>query len=198
MASVQLHVRAQTKNTTITTTVYVVADSWKKQLMEKTIISHHPSAKEKHQSTCAPHHNTPIYNRGQLPINGIYTPLQVIASLQGGYLEFDNGVQSDHQVIWLDIPDSILRYNAMPPTVPLHACQLKCQDPWVVKWYTTSLEQGSLTGMITSSPTACCSPTTYQRPTKRAGRHQSDRNVAKTAGQARLPSISSRSSGVVP
>jgi len=46
----------------------------------------------------------PTHQRGQEPIDGMFISKSLLKGAKGGYLEFDNGLGSEHRGIWLDLP----------------------------------------------------------------------------------------------
>jgi len=48
------------------------------------------------------------YNRGTMPIDGIYVSPDLLPLIKGGYLAFDAGIPSNHRALWIDIPGRIL------------------------------------------------------------------------------------------
>jgi len=50
----------------------------------------------------------PTHQRGQDPIDGIFLSPWLLEGAQGGYLEFDDEMGSNHRGLWLDIPDLAL------------------------------------------------------------------------------------------
>jgi len=61
------------------------------------------------------------HNRGSAPIDGIFLLAQLIPTIQSGYLAFGEGIPSDHQLIWVDVPVAALGWLAPPDMVPLKA-----------------------------------------------------------------------------
>ncbi len=67
-------------------------------------------------------HTTPnTHNRGSAPIDGIFLPVNLLPTIQSGYLAFGEGVPSDHRLIWVDIPVEALGWLEPPEMVPLKA-----------------------------------------------------------------------------
>jgi len=81
------------------------------------------------------------HNRGMLPIDSIFAPDALIPMCHAGYLAFREGVPSDHQAVWMDIPSALL--HMCKDTYPVKAStrRLQCADPWVVLWYNTLLHE---------------------------------------------------------
>jgi len=44
------------------------------------------------------------HNRGSKPIDGIFIPANLLHHSCGSYLNFGNGVPSDHRAVWLELP----------------------------------------------------------------------------------------------
>jgi len=74
-------------------------------------------------------------NCQSLPIDGIFLPCDIIPYCQGGYLDFGNGVPSDHRVIWLDIPSMYICPTATNQPRHMTAWWLQCSDPCIIKQY---------------------------------------------------------------
>jgi len=81
------------------------------------------------------------HNQGMLPIDGIFAPDALIPMCRAGYLTFGNGVLSDHQVVWMDIPSALLEMCKDTYPVKASTCHLQCADPWVVLQYNTLLHE---------------------------------------------------------
>ncbi len=88
---------------------------------------------------------TATHNRGSTTIDGIYVSKGLLPSITGGYLAFDAGILSDHRVLWIDIPGTILGFDEEYKICKPNTCQIQCRDPRVVKKYmdhlSHSLEQ---------------------------------------------------------
>jgi len=81
------------------------------------------------------------HNRGQTPINRIFIPQSLLNSIMAGYYAFGEGIPSDHQALWLDIPLTSLGWFNIPAPIPLKAQRLKCTDPRIVKQYNMALQE---------------------------------------------------------
>jgi len=81
-----------------------------------------------------------VYNQGQFPIKGILLPSEWIPQVAGSYLAFDQGIPSNHRAVWVDLPINLLGWIA-PTSVPIQARHLKCDNPWVLKWYNNILDE---------------------------------------------------------
>jgi len=76
------------------------------------------------------HHNnrTPnTHNYGQNPIDGIFVPTEILSLIKSSYLAFGEGIPSNHQVVWIDVPILALGWFSTPTVVPLKARRLKCK-----------------------------------------------------------------------
>jgi len=80
-----------------------------------------------------------MHNRGQTPIDGIFAPPSLIESIKAGYLAFREGIPSDHQALWVDLPLASIGWFTIPASVPLKAQRLQCKDPRVVDQYNQEL-----------------------------------------------------------
>jgi len=81
----------------------------------------------------------PTYNRGATPIDAIYASPGLLLGASGGYLEFEDGLLSNHRGLWLDLRKEILWGGKDNLCVGGHARRLKCEDPHVVKKYNKHL-----------------------------------------------------------
>jgi len=54
------------------------------------------------------------YNRGTNPIDGIFIPTHLLQEVTSGYLTFREGIPSNHQALWLDIPIAALGWFTVP------------------------------------------------------------------------------------
>jgi len=79
------------------------------------------------------------HNRGSAPIDGIFIPLTLLKHCQAGYLAFGDGVPSDHQALWLDIPTQCICPVETELIARPLARRLQCKDPWVVTRYNQTL-----------------------------------------------------------
>jgi len=82
---------------------------------------------------------TATYNRGTMPIDGIYVSPDLLPLIQGGYLAFDAGIPSDHRALWIDIPGSLLGLDDEGKLRKPGARRLQCRDPRVMSKYAQSL-----------------------------------------------------------
>jgi len=64
----------------------------------------------------------------------------LLKGAKGGYLEFDNGLGSDHRGIWLDLPAVNLFGEPNINFTPAKARRLPCKDPRIITKYTKTLE----------------------------------------------------------
>jgi len=81
------------------------------------------------------------YNRGTNPIDGIFIPTQLIQEVTSGYLAFGEGIPSNHQALWLDIPIAALGWFTVPKPTPLRARRLKCNNPRIIRAYNDALKE---------------------------------------------------------
>ena len=81
----------------------------------------------------------PTYNRGSLPIDGIFlsSTLQV---LKCGYLPFGS-FPSDHRAVWADITYESAFGASISRCIQPSARKLKCSDPRIVRKWTQAYEQ---------------------------------------------------------
>jgi len=57
-----------------------------------------------------------MHNRGSKPIDSIFVPAQFLQHCCGGYFDLGEGVLSNHQAVWLDIPaDLVCSHQAEQP-----------------------------------------------------------------------------------
>jgi len=63
------------------------------------------------------------HNCGTLPID-VFTPAALIPLFRAGYLNFGEGVLSNHPMIWMDIPAGLLHLSHEEPPVKAPAHQL--------------------------------------------------------------------------
>ena len=71
------------------------------------------------------------YNRGRLPIDGIFaTP--AIDIIKGGYHGFGDTIPSDHRCLWFDVSYTTAFGHDLPKTVHAKARRLKMEDPRTV------------------------------------------------------------------
>jgi len=50
----------------------------------------------------------PMHNRGTSPIDAMYASPVLLQGTKGGYLDFEDGLLSDHHGIWLDLCKDVL------------------------------------------------------------------------------------------
>jgi len=81
------------------------------------------------------------HNRGSTPINGIFLTPDLTQNITSGYLAFGEGILSDHQAVWIDIPVEALGWFVPQDMVPLKAWRLKCKDPRIITRYNLALEK---------------------------------------------------------
>jgi len=81
------------------------------------------------------------HNCSTLPIDRIFAPAALIPLCCTGYLNFGEGVLSNHRAIWMDIPSGLLHLCHEEPLVKAPARWLQCTDPQVVTKYNTLLHQ---------------------------------------------------------
>jgi len=72
------------------------------------------------------------HQRGQEPIDRIFLSESLLEGAKGGYLEFDNGLGSDHRGIWL-LPAANLFGDPNINYTPAKARRLQCKDPRIIK-----------------------------------------------------------------
>jgi len=81
----------------------------------------------------------PTHQRGQDPIDGIFLSPSLLEGTQGGYLEFDSRLGSDHRGLWLNIPKVALFGDTLNIYILAKARQLQCKDPQIVTKYNDAL-----------------------------------------------------------
>jgi len=87
-------------------------------------------------------HKLPLtHQHGQVPINGIFVMSMLMDQMSRGYMAFDDGMGSDHQGIWIDIPGQSLFRAVEQQFTPAKAHRLECLDPRVVAKYHRHLEE---------------------------------------------------------
>jgi len=77
------------------------------------------------------------HNCRNLPIDGIFAPDALIPMCCAGYLDFGEGVPSNHCAIWIDIPAAALHMCQQNSPAKAQARCLQCADPRVVLFVTT-------------------------------------------------------------
>jgi len=82
---------------------------------------------------------TATHNRGSTAIDGIYVSQRLLPLITGGYLAFDAGIPSDHRLLWIDIPGTVLGFDEETKIHKPKARRLQCRDPRVVQRYTEAL-----------------------------------------------------------
>jgi len=101
---------------------------WQMGLSEITLVQHG-------------HQGPNTHNQGTTPIDGIFIPMSLIPAVRSGYFAFGEGILSNHRAIWLDIPLATLGWFKVSESVPLRACRLKCNDPWIIRKYNKVLQE---------------------------------------------------------
>jgi len=81
------------------------------------------------------------HNCGSLPINGFFVPAGLIHFCHVGYLDFSEGVPSDHWASWLDIPADLLNLSPEDSPAKAQTYHLQCSDPQVILQYNSLLHQ---------------------------------------------------------
>jgi len=49
------------------------------------------------------HETTPTHQHGQVPIDGTFVSPTILDQARGGYLEFNDGLESDQKGLWVDM-----------------------------------------------------------------------------------------------
>jgi len=80
-------------------------------------------------------------NHGTLPMDGIFAPAALIPMCHAGYLAFGEGVLSNHQALWINIPAGLLHMCHETSPVKAPAWGLQCADPGMVLQYNTLLHE---------------------------------------------------------
>jgi len=81
----------------------------------------------------------PTYNRGTFPIDAMYASPALLHGAKGGYLDFEDGLLSDHRGLWLDLSKETLWGSRDHYSIGSNARRLKCADPRVVGKYNQHL-----------------------------------------------------------
>jgi len=81
------------------------------------------------------------HNQGQNPIDAIFLPMDIIKSVNSGYLAFGKGIPSNHCIVWINIPMAALGWFQTLEAVPIRARRLKCIDPHIVIRYNKILQE---------------------------------------------------------
>jgi len=80
------------------------------------------------------------HNRGSKPIDGIF----VTPGLLGHpcwYLSGLETIASNHQCLWIDLPEAWVFGDTVPTGSPAKAWQLKSDDPWTTQRYLKHLQK---------------------------------------------------------
>jgi len=81
------------------------------------------------------------HNWGQNSIDAIFLPMDIIKSVNYGYLAFGEGIPSNHHVVWINIPLAALGWFQTLELVPIRARRLKCTDPHIIIRYNKVLQE---------------------------------------------------------
>jgi len=80
------------------------------------------------------------HQQSSLPIDGIFVSAHLALFVSNGYLPFGDGVPSNQEDVWLDLPMEVFCPLACDCLVPLKTWHLKWQDPWVMTKHNTLLK----------------------------------------------------------
>mmetsp|Transcript_30001 Transcript_30001/g.45923 ORF Transcript_30001/g.45923 Transcript_30001/m.45923 type:complete len:91 (-) Transcript_30001:16-288(-) len=72
----------------------------------------------------------PTHNRGSVTIDEIFVSLG-ITIFAGGFLDFEDGIPSDHRAAWIDIEYSEILRHSLPPIIKPKTRRLHCNHPRV-------------------------------------------------------------------
>jgi len=81
------------------------------------------------------------HNCDSTPIDRIFVLDDFIPAIHSGYLAFGEGIPSNHQAVWIDIPIVTLGWFAPPNWVSLEVQQLKCENPRIIACYIQALKE---------------------------------------------------------
>jgi len=79
------------------------------------------------------------HNRGSKLIDGIFIPAQLLHHGCGGYLNFGEGVLSNHQAIWLDLLVDLVCCHQADQQVCAPVRRLQCKDARIIQKYNETL-----------------------------------------------------------
>jgi len=80
-------------------------------------------------------HGPNTHNEGQNPIDGIFTPKDLVPSIKSRCYAFGEGICCNHYALWLNIPLLTLGWFSTSASAPLKAHWLKCIYPCIVDQY---------------------------------------------------------------